>query len=92
MHRLTVKLHTFPSTLILLRMCLQVSTSAMLWGAGTALGEIPPYAFSYHAAKAGQQNEELDKMFGTQSSNTQHGLVGGLVARMKNWMLGFIKT
>ena len=47
-------------------MNLQVSSSAMLWGAGTALGEVPPYAFSYHAAKAGKQNEELEKMFGMQ--------------------------
>ena len=36
---------------------------AMLWGAGTAIGEIPPYAFSYHAAKAGLRNEEWDSLF-----------------------------
>ena len=33
----------------------QVLPAAMLWGAGTAVGEIPPYAFSYHAAKAGMR-------------------------------------
>lgn len=69
----------------------KVSSSAILWGAGTALGEIPPYAFSYHAAKAGKQNEELEKMFGMQSSDAHHGLVGSIVVRMKNWMLDFIK-
>lgn len=63
----------------------------MLWGAGTALGEVPPYAFSYHAAKAGKQNEDLEKMFGMRSSGSQHGLLGGIVVRMKNWMLQFIK-
>ena len=63
----------------------------MLWGAGTALGEVPPYAFSYHAAKAGKQNEDLEKMFGMRSTQGQHGFVGGLVMRMKNWMLQFIK-
>jgi vacuole membrane protein 1 len=26
--------------------------AAMLWGAGTALGEIPPYAVAYHASVA----------------------------------------
>lgn len=69
----------------------QVSSSAMLWGAGTALGEVPPYALSYHAAKAGQQNEELDKMFGMQSTDAEKSLIGGIVVRMKNWMLDFIK-
>ena len=70
---------------------LQVSSSAMLWGAGTALGEVPPYAFSYHAAKAGKQNEELDKMFGMQTTDAQNSIVGSIVVRMKNWMLDFIK-
>lgn len=69
----------------------QVSTSAILWGAGTALGEVPPYAFSYHAAKAGKQNEELEKMFGMQSTDAKNGIVAGIVVRMKNWMLTFIK-
>ncbi|KAL3138829.1 hypothetical protein ABBQ32_005664 [Trebouxia sp. C0010 RCD-2024] len=69
----------------------KVSSSAMLWGAGTALGEVPPYAFSYHAAKAGKQNEDLEKMFGMRSAQGQHGFVGGLVMRMQNWMLQFIK-
>lgn len=63
----------------------------MLWGAGTALGEVPPYAFSYHAAKAGKQNEELERMFGMQSTDVQNGIVGSIVVRMKNWMLTFIK-
>lgn len=63
----------------------------MLWGAGTALGEIPPYAFSYQAAKAGRRNQELDNMFGMQQANAQLGLVASLVTRMQNWMLRFIQ-
>ena len=31
---------------------LQVMPAAMLWGAGTALGEVPPYAVAYHASVA----------------------------------------
>lgn len=69
----------------------QVSPSAMLWGAGTALGEIPPYAFSYQAAKAGRKNQELEKMFGMQQASAQMGLLSNLVARMQNWMLRFIQ-
>lgn len=37
----------------------------MLWGAGTALGEVPPYALSYHAAKAGKRSAEVEAMLGT---------------------------
>lgn len=43
---------------------MQVIGAAMLWGAGTALGEVPPYAISYHAAKAGIKNAEVEAMLG----------------------------
>ena len=33
--------------------------AAIVWGAGTAAGEIPPYWISYLAAVAGKENEEL---------------------------------
>ena len=71
--------------------------TAILWGTGTALGEIPPYAFSYHAAKAGLKNEEWDDLFNVAQSvesrqGERQGLVRQLVARMKSWMLKFIET
>ncbi len=31
----------------------------MLWGAGTAIGEIPPYLITYSAAATGQQADAL---------------------------------
>ena len=64
---------------------------ALLWGAGTAIGEIPPYAFSYHAAKAGIRNEEWDNMFQVTPVSEGQGLIEALVNRMKNWMLRFIQ-
>lgn len=39
----------------------KVALTAMLWGAGTAMGEVPPYWLSYSAAKAGQRNEALEE-------------------------------
>lgn len=39
---------------------LKVLPTAILWGIGTAFGEIPPYLLSYQAAKAGERNMELD--------------------------------
>ena len=35
----------------------KVVAACILWGAGTALGEIPPYALCYSAALAGEHNE-----------------------------------
>ena len=31
----------------------------MLWGAGSALGEVPPYYMTYSAASAGLENESV---------------------------------
>lgn len=46
----------------------QVLPTAVLWGVGTALGEVPPYALSYHAAKAGKRSAEVEAMLGVGSS------------------------
>lgn len=35
-------------------MVLKIFPYAFLWGLGTALGELPPYAASYHASKVYQ--------------------------------------
>ena len=72
----------------------QVVGTAALWGAVTAVGEIPPYAFSYHAAKAGLRNEEWDTLFQeseTRPQRREEGLARAVVHSMKKWMLRFIK-
>ena len=51
----------------------KVIGSSMLWGAGTAMGEVPPYAISYHAAKAGIKNAEVEQMLGVSSSGGSGG-------------------
>ena len=60
---------------------LKVVPWAVIWGSGTALGEIPPYALSYAAALQGKQTEELEE-----ASSFD------VVNRMKDWMLHKIKT
>ena len=75
----------------------QIVGTAILWGAGTAVGEIPPYAFSYHAAKAGLKNEEWDHLFhdakaAEGAAVERQGLIQAFIMRMKNWMLKFIET
>lgn len=83
----------------------KVIGTAVLWGLGTALGEIPPYAISYHAAKAGRRSEEMEALLG--GSNNKGGkskdaadgskrrglhVIDDIMQRMKNWMLTFIQN
>ncbi|PSC74979.1 Vacuole membrane 1 [Micractinium conductrix] len=74
----------------------KVIGTAVLWGAGTALGEVPPYALAYHTAKAGKRSAEVEAMLGVGVANGSGGGRTGpltaLVNRMKNWMLGFIQA
>ena len=41
---------------------LKVAPAALLWGAGTAIGELPPYFVSRAATLSGQKLAELDKL------------------------------
>jgi vacuole membrane protein 1 len=69
---------------------LRVVLPCMLWGAGTAIGEIPPYLLSYAAAEAGQTNEELkDIVVENGQLKDESGL--NLITRMKLWMMSFIQ-
>jgi hypothetical protein len=40
----------------------KVALTAMLWGAGTAIGEVPPYFLSYQASKAGTRNVLMEEV------------------------------
>lgn len=78
--------------------------SSMLWGIGTAIGEIPPYMLSYQAAKAGkasadqyQELEVLERKLSVDYEKSR-SVVGKIVAfvhmlmnKMKQWMLHFIE-
>lgn len=71
----------------------KVWLTAVLWGAGTAVGEVPPYFLSYSAAKAGQRNELMEEVVGGMQGEVvgELGLVKQIVARMQQWMLDIIK-
>lgn len=83
---------------------LKVLPTGILWGAGTAIGEIPPYILSYQAAKAGKRSMETDSLLTAGNSNgntseTKGGAQGSLwapvsraLAIMQNWMLAIIKA
>lgn len=57
---------------------------AMLWGGGTATGEIPPYAISRAAALSGQVDEELEEMMGETKGEDPF-------SKMKAWMVDFVE-
>ncbi len=68
----------------------------MLWGVGTALGEVPPYAISYHAAKAGIKNAEVEALLGVSTngggsgggSGSSEGGVPGMRACVRRRLVG----
>lgn len=62
----------------------KVFVPCMLWGAGTAIGEIPPYALSRAARLAGESNAEYDEMMNEKS------LLPAFDA-MKRWMVDFLE-
>jgi len=41
---------------------LNVILEAFLWGAGTAIGELPPYYMAKAASEAGKNNEEIEEL------------------------------
>ncbi|KAG2445331.1 hypothetical protein HYH02_008797 [Chlamydomonas schloesseri] len=72
----------------------KVIVTSVLWGIGTAVGEIPPYWLSYSAAVAGQKNVALAELEEAMRANTaqRHNLMQRAVARMEQWMIGFIRA
>mmetsp|Transcript_12493 Transcript_12493/g.15149 ORF Transcript_12493/g.15149 Transcript_12493/m.15149 type:complete len:382 (+) Transcript_12493:154-1299(+) len=57
---------------------------AMLWGAGTATGEIPPYLVARAAKLSGEMDEETEEMIAETKGND-------LLSRMKRDMVNFVE-
>ncbi|WIA38664.1 hypothetical protein OEZ86_001971 [Tetradesmus obliquus] len=72
----------------------KVALTAMLWGCGTAVGEVPPYFLSYKAASAGRRNEMYEGLQETLSSSStakQAGFMTHIAAAMQAWMMRIIQ-
>ncbi|KAJ1649956.1 hypothetical protein IWQ61_009112 [Dispira simplex] len=52
----------------------KVMLTSLCWGAGTAIGELPPYFMARAAALAGRKNPELDALNSLQETSNQGGL------------------
>uniref|UniRef100_A0A7S0R933 Vacuole membrane protein 1 n=1 Tax=Chlamydomonas leiostraca TaxID=1034604 RepID=A0A7S0R933_9CHLO len=70
----------------------KVAVTAMLWGAGTALGEVPPYLISKSAADAGHKAAAFAEIEEKLEAEAHADPVRALVARMERWMMGFIRA
>eukprot|EP00921_Rhytidocystis_pertsovi_P002790 GHVQ01004727.1.p1 GENE.GHVQ01004727.1~~GHVQ01004727.1.p1 ORF type:complete len:406 (+),score=46.48 GHVQ01004727.1:193-1410(+) len=66
---------------------IKVLPCAFLWGVGTALGELPPYAASFTAAKAHKSDQEFEELEEEIKSHPRD-----VVSRMKVWMLNLIQN
>jgi len=70
----------------------KVMVTCVVWGSGTAIGEIPPYAISFQAAKAGKANSEMEELIEeTDSGRESVGLIAYVTARTKAWMFSLIQ-
>jgi len=71
----------------------KVIVAVVIWGIGTAAGEIPPYQFSYMAAVAGETNAELAAELEEtkQTDNMDLPYSVRKFNAMKAWMVDFIE-
>lgn len=58
----------------------------LIWGIGTAIGELPPYLTSYYAAQTKLNDEEYEEF----EKDIKEGKTN-LITKMKIWMINFIQ-
>lgn len=63
----------------------QVQLEAVLWGVGTALGELPPYFISRAARLSGSRLEAMEEL--DAASSEADGFLSAFVKKMKRWFL-----
>ncbi|KAH7573757.1 hypothetical protein JRO89_XS03G0203000 [Xanthoceras sorbifolium] len=62
----------------------QVQLEAILWGIGTALGELPPYFISRAASLSGSKFDAMDEL---DDSSTENGAITTHLNQIKRWLL-----
>ncbi|PIN19831.1 Vacuole membrane protein VMP1 [Handroanthus impetiginosus] len=63
----------------------QVQLEAILWGLGTALGELPPYFISRAASLSGSRVDAMEEL--DVSSTKNDGYISSSLNRIKRWFL-----
>ncbi|KAJ8572898.1 hypothetical protein K7X08_009409 [Anisodus acutangulus] len=63
----------------------QVQLEAILWGIGTALGELPPYFISRAAGISGSEGELMEDL--DPASKEDSGIISNHLKQIKQWLL-----
>ncbi|KAA8548630.1 hypothetical protein F0562_000314 [Nyssa sinensis] len=63
----------------------QVQVEAILWGLGTALGELPPYFISRAASMSGSKLDAMEEL--DASSTIDNGVIARHLNQIKRWFL-----
>ena len=63
----------------------KICLPCILWGSGTAIGEVPPYLITYAAKKAGKHDEFED------IQNEINSSPNNMLTKMKLWMIKFLE-
>lgn len=73
------------STVTFLNLWLRVTFPCMLWGIGTAAGELPPYLVSKAARTSGKRDADFDQELEEAEKSTD------VLSKMKVWTIGVIE-
>lgn len=76
---------------LLFAIYLKALPAAFLWGAGTAMGEIPPYLTAYTAKACGNDDDDLAEMEDLHAQDTGVLTKHDPVTATKIWMIRFMK-
>ncbi|XP_049351566.1 vacuole membrane protein KMS1-like isoform X2 [Solanum verrucosum] len=63
----------------------QIQLEAILWGIGTALGELPPYFISRAASISGREGELMEDL--DSASKEDSGIINNHLKQIKKWLL-----
>ncbi|KAK6804960.1 hypothetical protein RDI58_002744 [Solanum bulbocastanum] len=63
----------------------QIQLEAILWGIGTALGELPPYFISRAASISGREGELMEDL--DSASKEDGGIISNHLKQIKKWLL-----
>lgn len=65
----------------------QVQLEAILWGVGTAIGELPPYFVSRAARTSGSK---LDNVVEFESASSEDGFISSYSRKLKRWLFAHL--
>ncbi|XP_010312792.1 vacuole membrane protein KMS1-like isoform X2 [Solanum lycopersicum] len=63
----------------------QIQLEAILWGIGTALGELPPYFISRAASISGREGELMEDLDSASKEDT--GIISNHLKQIKKWLI-----